>query len=73
MGKDYIEINVIVGYDSSHEEETEYGIMCGIELSETIRMPMKDAVAIVQNQIHKLDYDAAIELVKKYKKYKNVE
>ena len=68
MGKDYIEINVIVGYDSSHEEETEYGIMCGIELSETVRMPIEDAATIVQNQIHRLDYDAASELVRKYKK-----
>jgi len=68
MGKDYIEVDVIIGYDASYEEETEYGIMCGIELSETVRMPMKDAVAIVQNEIHRLDYDAANELVKKYKK-----
>ena len=68
MGKDYIEVDVIVGYDSSYEEETEHGVMCGIELSETVRIPMEDAAAIVQSHIHRLDYDAASELVKKYKK-----
>ena len=68
MGKDYIEVDVIVGYDSSYKEETELGIIYGTELSKTVRIPMEDAVAIVQNQIHKLDYDAANELVKKYKK-----
>jgi deoxyinosine 3'endonuclease (endonuclease V) len=68
MGKDYIEVDVIVGYDASYREETEHGTICGIELSETIRMSMEEAATIVQNQVHRLDYDAAKELVRKYKK-----
>ena len=68
MGKDYIEVDVIVGYDSSYKEETELGIIYGTELSKTVRIPMEDAAAIVQDQVHRLDYDAANELVKKYKK-----
>jgi len=68
MGKDYIEVDVIVGYDSSYTEESELGVICGRELSETIRMPMEDAAIIVQNQVHGLDYDAASELVRKYRK-----
>ena len=68
MGKDYIEVDVIVGYDPSHKEETEHGVMCGIELHETVRIPMEEAVAMVQNQAHRLDYDDANELVRKYKK-----
>ena len=68
MKKDYIEVNVIVGYDESHEEQTEYGVVRGIELSETVRMPIEDAATIVQSQVLRLDYDAASELVRKYKK-----
>ena len=68
MGKDYIEVDVIVGYDASYREETELGVICGRELSETIRIPMEDAATIVQDQVHGLDYDVANELVKKYKK-----
>jgi len=70
MKKDYIEVEVVVGYDRSHREETESGVIRGIELSETVRIPMEDAAAIVQSQVLRLDYDAASELVKKYKNKK---
>ena len=68
MGKSYIEVDVVVGYDRSYKEETEHGVVCGVELSETVRIPIEDAVDIVQSQVLRLDYDAAIKLVKKYKK-----
>ena len=64
--KDYIEIEVKVGYDPTYTEESESGLMHGRELIETVRMPIEDAVAIVQNRVDKLDYYAAREFVKKY-------
>lgn len=67
MEKSYIEVDVVVGYDRSYEEKTELGIVYGIELSETVRIPIEDVVDIVQSQVLRLDHDAARELVKKYK------
>jgi hypothetical protein len=67
MGKSYIEVDVVVGYDRSYEKKTEHGVILGAEFSETVRIPIEDATDIVQSQVLRLDYDAARELVKKYK------
>lgn len=64
--KEYIEVTVAVDYDSSHTEETEYGIEVGREITEVVRVPMKDVVDMVQSQVCELDYYAAREFAKKY-------
>ena len=66
--EDYIEIEVLVGYDQSYEERTEQGVLMGKELKETVRIPIGDAKDIVQSTVYRLDYGAAREFVDKYKK-----
>ena len=70
--KDYIEVEIAVGYDYFYVEETEFGEFRGREIIETVRIPIKDAKVIVQNQVSGLDYDDACELVKKYNKKKSI-
>lgn len=65
--KNYIEVTVAVDYDSSYTEETEYGVAVGKEITEVVRVPIEDAVDMVQSQVSKLDYYGAREFVKKYK------
>ena len=65
--KNYIEITVTVDYDSSHAEQTENGVQLGREITEVVRVPIEDAVDIVQSQVGKLDYYRAREFVKKYR------
>ena len=66
--KDYMEVEVMVGYDSSHEEQTDRGVFMGKELKETVRIPIEDAKDIVQSTVYRLDYGAAREFADKYKK-----
>jgi len=65
--KDYIEVEAMTGYDPSYREETEDGTICGRELTKTVRIPIEDAVHIVQAHVYRLDYDAAADLAAKYK------
>ena len=58
----------MVGYDLSHEEQTEQGVFMGKELKETVRIPIEDAKNIVQSTVYRLDYEAAREFADKYKK-----
>ena len=64
--KEYIEVTVAVDYDSSYTEETEDGTVVGREITDVVRVPIEDAVEIVQSQVCGLDYYAAREFVKKY-------
>ena len=66
--ENYIEVEVMVGYDQSHEEQTEQGVFMGKELKETVRIPIEDAKDIVQSTVYRLDYGAAREFANKYKK-----
>ena len=66
--KDYIEIEVIVGYDPDYSEQTEVGVMKGKEFKEIVRIPIEDAKDIVQSTVYRLDYGAAREFADKYKK-----
>ena len=67
--KDYIEIEVAVGYDYFYVKETEFGEHRGREVIETIRIPIKDAKTMIEHQIiNKLDYKDACAFAKKYNK-----
>ena len=64
--KDYIEIEVFVGYDSEHSEQTEVGVLKGKEISKTVCISIDEAREQVQQAVYGLDYPEASEFAKKY-------
>ena len=66
--KDYIEIEVRVGYDTEHEEQMEIGVIKGEEISKIVRIPIEEATRMVQEAVYELDYPQAKAFAEKYEK-----
>ena len=66
--KNYIEIEVAVGYDKNYSEKTDIGEFKGREISKTVRLPIEEARRIIQESVRDLDYEQGAEFARRYRK-----
>lgn len=63
-----IEISVPTGHDPNHTEQTEFGVLHGKEMVESVYLTEEEAAELIQKQVSKLSYQDAQNFYKKYKK-----
>ena len=64
--KNYIEIEVAVGFDNKYSEKTEMGEFKGREILRTVRRPLGEAQRLIQESVRGLDYAEAVSFAEKY-------
>lgn len=66
--KNYIEIEVAVGYDKNYSEKTDIGEFKGKEIYEVVLLPVDEARRIIQESVRDLDYKQAARFAQRYEK-----
>tara|TARA_R100000008_G_scaffold11231_1_gene5618 strand:- start:1247 stop:1450 length:204 start_codon:yes stop_codon:yes gene_type:complete len=63
-----IKISVPTGHDPNHAEQTDFGVLLGKEIVQSVYLTEEEAANLIQQQVDKLSYHDAQEFYKKYKK-----
>ncbi len=66
--KNYIEIEVAVGYDKNYSKKTDIGELKGKEIYEVVLLPVDEARRIIQESVRDLDYKQAARFAQRYEK-----
>lgn len=61
-----IKISLCVGFNLTHEKQTDAGIVFGEEVVKVVELPIKEAQKQLQTFLGRMDYEQAQEYVRKW-------